>query len=104
MGDNRLKIDKSLETMLISAERYACGRRTYIVSDTVNYILHLLPKLSDWCVGVMRQDMIDQFGMVQRTGNQYLMGDSCDYMEWSRFALALDEEVNRRSAEKAGDA
>lgn len=37
------------EHMLISAVRYALGRRTYIVGLTVNYVIKELPRLSDSC-------------------------------------------------------
>ena len=37
------------EHMLISALRYALGRRTYIVEITMEYIEAEIPKLSEQC-------------------------------------------------------
>ena len=47
------------EHMIISAERYALGRITYIVNLTVNYILQEIEndKLSDSCLDVIRKDI-----------------------------------------------
>ena len=47
------------EHMIISAERYALGRMTYIVELTVNYILQEIEdnKLSDRCLSVIQEDI-----------------------------------------------
>lgn len=47
------------EQMIISAERYALGRMTYIVEITVNYILQEIEedKLSDSCLDIIREDI-----------------------------------------------
>lgn len=82
--------------MLISAERYACGRRTYIVKETVDYILSLLPNLSDWCITVMQNDMKSEFDMAERSGLKDMLGDPCDYKQWVKFRAALNEEMTRR--------
>lgn len=44
------------ELIFIAAERYAMGRRTYIVSTVAGYIRVRVPELSDWCLGVLAQD------------------------------------------------
>ena len=67
------------EHMLISAVRYAIGRRTYIVEITVNYILSELPKLSDSCKQVMIHDI----------ENAYSLGDDCDRQDWMRLLKEL---------------
>lgn len=82
--------------MLISAERYACGRRTYIVKTTVDYILALLPQLSYWCIKVMQNDLKSEFELAERTGKKTMLGDECDYEQWVRFRDALDAEEKRR--------
>lgn len=89
-------LDRDLEQMLISAERYACGRMTYIVGTTVDYILSMLPHLSDWCIGVMQNDMKSEFDMYERAPNAKNLGMSCDYVKWLKFKDALDEEMERR--------
>ena len=95
-----IKISRNLEQMLISAERYALGRRTYIVSTTVDYLTMLLPKLSDWCIVVMLDDMEREFNRAERMGNTGNFGDDCDYRDWVRFRNALEVESERR--EKTG--
>ena len=62
------------EHMLISALRYALGRRTYIVSTTAEYIAREIPKLSERCKNVMIQDIEEQ----ERFG----YGDACDKDDW----------------------
>lgn len=89
-----IPLDKDFEQMLISAERYACGRRTYIVKETVDYILSLLPHLSDWCITVMQNDMKSEFDVAERM--QRKIGMSCDHEQWAKFRDALDEEMKGR--------
>lgn len=89
-------LDRDLEQMIISAERYACGRMSYIVGTTVDYILSLLPHLSDWCIGVMQNDMKSEFDMYERAPNLKNLGMDCDYRQWVRFREALDAEMERR--------
>lgn len=50
------------EHIVISAERYALGRMTYIVELTVNYIMQEIEdnKLSDQCLVIMRNDIKKQ--------------------------------------------
>ena len=95
-------LDRNLEEMLISAERYACGRKTYIVHDTVTYILGLLPFLSDWCIGVMLEDMRGKFTMYERSDGWFGLGDSCDIADWKYFRETLqNEQDKRKEGEKA---
>ena len=96
MKTENLVLTRDLESMLISAERYACGRKTYIVGTTVTYLISLLPKLSDWCVDVLFRDMNTISDAVKVTGCAELWGDDCDRKEWARFIAALNEEIKRR--------
>ena len=94
--------DQRFEQMLISAERYACGRRTYIVADTVQYIASLLPMLSDWCIGVMLEDMRSQTEYASRVEDS-AFGDPCDQKYWSVFkAKLLSEHLKRAEDGDAG--
>lgn len=92
----KILLERNLEQMLISAERYACGRMSYIVGTTVDYILSLLPHLSDWCIGVMQNDMKSEFEMYEHAPNAKNLGMSCDYVKWLKFKDALDAEMERR--------
>lgn len=72
------------EHMLISAVRYALGRRTYIVELTVNYVIKELPRLSDSCKKIMLDDITEH----ERFG----YGDACDERDWMRLLDALRSE------------
>ena len=84
-----VKIDTAFESMLISAERYSCGRRTYIVGSTAQYIRSLKSQLSDWCIKVILQDLADSF-----LRNQ--VGDSQDAQEWRKVVEELTKEQEKR--------
>ena len=71
------------ENILISAIRYALGRRTYIVKLTVDYVIPELDKLSDNCKKVIKKDIIEQ----SRLG----LGDECDKDDWCRLLKAIGD-------------
>ena len=70
------------EHILISALRYALGRRTYIVELTCRYIERQLPMLSDRCKNLMIKDIESQ--------SNY--GDECDKQDWMRLLERLKEQ------------
>ena len=45
------------EHMLISAVRYALGRKTYIVEVTCNYVACQIPNMSENCKKIMIHDI-----------------------------------------------
>ena len=75
------------ETILISAIRYALGRRTYVVGITTDYVARQLPKLSDKCIKVMIEDIKNPLGGY---------GDPCDEREWMCLLEQLEEEMGKR--------
>ena len=92
-----IPLDKDFEQMLVSAERYACGRMTYIVSDTIRYIDALLPHLSDWCLCVMMRDIAEERKLCNSNGAK--MGMECDHREWLRLEQSIVAELERRNNE-----
>ena len=70
------------EHMLISALRYALGRRTYIVELTCKYIESQMPILSDRCKDVM----------IKYIESQKNYGDECDREDWMRLLEKLREQ------------
>lgn len=92
----RLPLESRLELMLISAERYALGRKTYIVADTTEYIACLVNDLSDWCIGVLIQDIEDRKALAERSGDEGWWGDACDKRCWLAFYDTLIGERERR--------
>lgn len=73
------------EHILISALRYALGRRTYIVEQTVDYIIKELPKLSFQCKRIMIHD-------IEHPLCGY--GDPCDKEDWMRLLAELKGGTN----------
>ena len=73
------------EHIVISAERYALGRMTYIVSLTVNYILKEIEedKLSDECLSVIRDDI--------KQAKSY--GMEVDKKQWIKLLNRIEEVI-----------
>ena len=73
------------EQIVISAERYALGRMTYIVELTVNYILKQInnDKLSDACLNIIAKDIriAEEFGM------------ACDKELWIKLLNRIEEVI-----------
>ena len=79
-------IDDMFGEMMNWAVRYALGRRTYAASDTVLYLIPLVPKLSDktlWCI---QQDIL--------CATNY--GDPFDEIQWMRLLDKVEAEIKRR--------
>jgi hypothetical protein len=71
------------EQIMISAVRYALGRKTYIVGVTVDYMLEKLSTMSKQCRGVMLTDIqsTDDYGM------------DMDKKEWKKLESALEKNI-----------
>ena len=82
-----VEVDDNLGEMLNWAVRYALGRMTYAVNDTVNYVLPLIPKLDRRTLSVMQRDI--------KTAPEY--GHDCDEADWMRLLHAIREELKRRA-------
>lgn len=70
------------EQIIISAERYALGRMTYIVEITVNYILEEIEndKLSDKCLNIIAEDI--------RSAKD--LGMDCDKKYWLKLLNRIE--------------
>lgn len=88
---DRLKVpvDDMFCEMMNWAVRYALGRRTYAVSDTVGYVLRVLKLLDDQTIYVMLRDIEEH----ERIGN---LGHECDAAEWMNLKEAIQKEIERR--------
>lgn len=73
------------EQIVISAERYALGRTTYIVELTVKYILNEIEndKLSDRCLDVIAED-------IRSTKN---LGMDCDKEQWIKLLDKIESVI-----------
>lgn len=84
-----VKINGKLEdisAMLLSAERYALGRRTYIVDWTCEFIRNNLHLILEKDKKVMIRDIKQQ--------EEYGYGDECDKEDWLRLLKILEADVN----------
>ena len=83
-------IDSDFEQVLICAERYACGRQTYMPHTVIRYISPLLPHLDDNTLHVLDMDMQDAVWI----GG---LGDpQIDAPEWMAFHEWVKNERKRR--------
>lgn len=104
MKNNERKLvvfDRDFENMLISAERYACGRMTYIVKDTVDYIMRFVEDISTNTLLVMLGDFAQKHsdemrGVEQGVTGWKPWGDDCDKSEWMKLERALLDERDKR--------
>lgn len=73
------------EHIVISAVRYALGRKTYIVELTVNYILQQIEedKLPDKCLSIIAEDI--------RNAEDY--GMYCDKQQWIKLLNRIEEVI-----------
>lgn len=89
----KLELNDDLQSMLISAIRYAIGRRTYIVDWTVSYIIPLLPDFSNKNLIVVWEDLERAF---RDPAN---LGDLCDIKDWGSLHDAVKKELSKREKE-----
>ena len=84
-----IKLNGKLEdisAMILCAERYALGRRTYIVDWTCEFIRNNLHLILDKDKHVMIRDIKYQ----EKLG----YGDKCDEEDWTRLLKILEADVN----------
>jgi len=101
----KVELDDKFETILICAERYACGRESYMPSLVIDYITPLLPNLSNRALSVLDEDMHRTDEMDGRwKGVEIFPGvrhgawgnDRIDKPGWMRFWQAVKAEMERR--------
>lgn len=92
IDENTIPLDDTFEQILISAERYALGRMSYVVQMTTEYITALLPRLDDDTLFIMLRDIED--AERDRFGNG--LGMEMDSREWHKLAQAIEDEQEVR--------
>ncbi len=83
-------VDELFGQMMNEAVRYACGRRTYAVMDTTNYVSNLIPYLDSKTLRNIIKDVGRQKEMYGS------LGDTCDEVCWSDLVDKCQEELNSR--------
>ena len=80
--------------MIIAAVRYCIGRRSYIVSDCVDWIL---ANWNDWPENVrtiIQRDLEQEFDRDAQNPDWNPLGDDCDKREWKKVrALWRENEI-----------
>lgn len=74
------------EQMILSAVRYALGRRTYIVQTATKYVINHMDEFSDACLSIMQKDIKNQYMFLQ-------LGDSCDEKVWGELYYKIEEKL-----------
>ena len=92
------------EQMALSAIRYALGRRTYIVHDTVVWILHNWPKWGDEVKRLIKRDIEEEFTRddkqrAEKT-NYRPLGDDCDREDWERVRALWQDVLECKHVER----
>ena len=86
--------EENFESILICAERYACGRQSYMPSIVASYITVLIPELSVKALTVIRNDIT----AAQEHGS---LGDPrIDAPLWKELRKNICDELKRREEEK----
>lgn len=76
-----------ISMILVSTERWALGRRTYIVQWTCEIISNNLSLITNKDLLVMIRDL----------ENSASYGDNCDEVQWKSLLAKLKSEVKRRN-------
>lgn len=77
--NENIKVDYVLKDIVISALRYALGRRTYITQETAEFIMDHKELIDTRVKWVMIRDIEEYFNM--RKVWEY-PDDACDYETW----------------------
>lgn len=96
-----IPLNDDFEQILISAERYSCGRMTYVVPTFVRFVKPLVPDLSDKTLDIFIRDFIEK-SMREEPGWGDGMGPfgmEQDRKEWQELWDAIEAEQKRRLAE-----
>jgi len=86
-----------LGQMLLSALRYAMGRRTYITGVTADMVRAYWPALPDKWRDLLERDLREELRLAE--GMTGTLGDRCDHEAWVSLLAWFEEE---REREKAG--
>lgn len=101
-----LPLDDLMEQIIISAERYALGRMTYSVSDTVAFILPLVPSLTTQTLRVLEMDFQRVESENERRSDDFagmdfdLWGMEQDKEQWFRLRKSVKSGLERRNKDE----
>ena len=76
-----IKIDSNLQDMVISAVRYAIGRKTYITGQTVDFIINNPDLIDNRVKKILLKDLSYYFD----NRKELFKDDEIDYISWKRL-------------------
>ena len=80
--------------MVICAFRYCLGRRTYVVGDCVDWLIHIWPQLNTHSRFIIERDLREEIARDDRSresGSDYLpLGMDCDREDWLRLLRHIE--------------
>ena len=85
---------REFELSLLGYLRYSMGRRSYIVGACSDYLISLLPVLSDWCLNNIEDDLERYAADVESGFRSW--GDDTDKLSWLKLWDKLVIEMRRR--------
>lgn len=93
----QIQLDENIQTMLICAERYACGRRTYMPDIVQQTITPLIPYLSLKTLHIMDDDLNPKISW-----DGYFGDPETDQPGWMRFREEIKKEIDKRKRSDSG--
>lgn len=82
-----IELNDDFESILVCAERYSCGRMTYMPSVVVDFITPLLSQISTKTLVVFKRDI---------EGAGYYGSESIDKPLWMSFLKSVNDELRER--------
>lgn len=76
---------EDISAMLLSAERYALGRQTYIVEWTCSFLKNNMQLITEHDKKIMIRDIKEQ--------EKYGYGMDCDEKEWKSLLIKLNNSL-----------
>lgn len=83
--------DDDLWPMLMSAVRYALGRRSYIVFRACSWVRQYRQGLTDYQLLQIKREVEEELD--RRTQLGLTCGDAMDHAEWARLVGWIEEEL-----------
>lgn len=103
--EEAVPIDENFETMMISALRYALGRKTYIIDVTLKYLIWVATSLSTETLSVMERDIELQKGyevriaLARSHANAFPPGEESPVKGYDTILYVIKNELERRKKE-----
>lgn len=82
--------DDDFQSVLICAERYACGRRSYMPGVVAGFIMPLVSQLRDTTLGALHRDL-DNAMRDSKLGDPKI-----DAPGWIELLHSVEKEIKRR--------